>query len=193
MTPQIGRHELFEVLSTLGPHPTRKGSSKALEEIIILRGQYQDFGTYGNLIERGQSLPAHVLAEREDILQPDDVCNLQFTSGSTGNPKAAMLTHQYVPPTCDKYIHLTQPEQQPSQQLALHRRPHGLQPLRHPLLPTTTLPLLRPSPWHASGRHPRLEDHFPRRDVRPEGGIARDFRREVHRAARRADDVRGDP
>lgn len=66
----------------------------ALEEIIILRGRYQDFGTYEGLIERGLVLPDHVLEDRESILHPDDVCNLQFTSGSTGNPKAAMLTHQ---------------------------------------------------------------------------------------------------
>lgn len=32
--------------------------------------------------------------DRETELHPEDVCNLQFTSGSTGNPKAAMLTHQ---------------------------------------------------------------------------------------------------
>lgn len=94
ITPQIGRHSLVEVLSTLGSQPRQRGSSMALEEIIILRGRYQDFGTYEGLIERGLVLPDHVLEDRESILHPDDVCNLQFTSGSTGNPKAAMLTHQ---------------------------------------------------------------------------------------------------
>lgn len=40
-------------------------------------------------------MPADALL-KEDELNPHDVCNLQFTSGSTGNPKAAMLTHQYA-------------------------------------------------------------------------------------------------
>lgn len=94
VTSQIGSHFLVEVLSTLGPQPRQRGSSTALEEIVILRDGYQDFGTYEGLIERGLALPDYVLEDRESNLHPDDVCNLQFTSGSTGNPKAAMLTHQ---------------------------------------------------------------------------------------------------
>ncbi|KAI9932321.1 hypothetical protein ASPWEDRAFT_132360 [Aspergillus wentii DTO 134E9] len=93
MTPRIGRHSLEEVLATLGPYPKRQGSSKALEEIVVLRGEYQAFGTYSGVIQRGVSVPSDALHQRETQLSPDDVCNLQFTSGSTGNPKAAMLTH----------------------------------------------------------------------------------------------------
>jgi fatty-acyl-CoA synthase len=33
------------------------------------------------------------LAELTDVLQPDDPINIQFTSGTTGSPKAATLTH----------------------------------------------------------------------------------------------------
>ena len=97
MTPRIGRHTLEEVLDKLGPQPKQNGRSAALEEIIILRGEYQNFGTYAGVIKRGEALPSSVLPDREAELRPDDVCNLQFTSGSTGNPKAAMLTHQYAP------------------------------------------------------------------------------------------------
>ncbi|OOG00409.1 hypothetical protein ASPCADRAFT_158414 [Aspergillus carbonarius ITEM 5010] len=93
MTPRIGRHTLEEVLDKLGPQPKQNGRSAALEEIIILRGEYQNFGTYAGVIKRGEALPSSVLPDREAELRPDDVCNLQFTSGSTGNPKAAMLTH----------------------------------------------------------------------------------------------------
>ncbi|KAJ5758407.1 AMP-dependent synthetase/ligase [Penicillium odoratum] len=93
MTPRIGRHNLEEVLVELGPSPKENETSKSLEEIVILRGGYQDFPTYDEIIARGASQPAHLLQDREAELRPDDVCNLQFTSGSTGNPKAAMLTH----------------------------------------------------------------------------------------------------
>jgi long-chain acyl-CoA synthetase len=96
MTPRINRHNLEEVLEKLGPHPNQNGTSNTLKEIVIIRGAYKDFTTYAQVIERGLPLPSNALPERESELQPEDVCNLQFTSGSTGNPKAAMLTHQYV-------------------------------------------------------------------------------------------------
>ncbi|OJJ45847.1 hypothetical protein ASPZODRAFT_133716 [Penicilliopsis zonata CBS 506.65] len=93
LTPTIGRHSLLDVLATLGPQPKQNGRSKALEEIVILRGEHDGFPSYRQVVDRGNSLPAHALADRETELRPHDVCNLQFTSGSTGNPKAAMLTH----------------------------------------------------------------------------------------------------
>lgn len=96
MTPRIGRHHLDQVLDKLGSNPKKAALSESLEEIIILRGTYRTFTTYQDVVQRGLSQEAHVLLDREADLRPDDVCNLQFTSGSTGNPKAAMLTHQYV-------------------------------------------------------------------------------------------------
>lgn len=94
MSPTIGRHSLVEVLEKLGPRPQKNGTSKSVEEIVILRGTYKDFGTYADVVARGSGIPPEVLLNREEQLSPHDVCNLQFTSGSTGNPKAAMLTHQ---------------------------------------------------------------------------------------------------
>ena len=44
---------------------------------------------FGALI-RGQSASSPIFPWRVD---PDDVCNIQFTSGTTGNPKGASLTH----------------------------------------------------------------------------------------------------
>ncbi|KAJ5676467.1 AMP-dependent synthetase/ligase [Penicillium maclennaniae] len=93
MTPRIGRHNLEEVLAELGPRPKQNGHSQSLEEIVILRGEYDNFSTYTDVIYRGLSRAAHVLQDRGSELRSGDVCNLQFTSGSTGNPKAAMLTH----------------------------------------------------------------------------------------------------
>lgn len=96
MTPCIGRHNLEEVLTELGPSPKQTATSKSLEEIVILRDNYKNFPTYTDVIGRGLSQASHLLQDREAELRPNDVCNLQFTSGSTGNPKAAMLTHQSV-------------------------------------------------------------------------------------------------
>ncbi|KAJ5490719.1 Acyl-CoA ligase sidI [Penicillium diatomitis] len=93
ITPQIGRHNLEGFLEQVGSNPKPNKTTKIVEEIIILRGKYQGFTTYDEVLGRGRSQPLHTLQDREAELRPSDVCNLQFTSGSTGNPKAAMLTH----------------------------------------------------------------------------------------------------
>ena len=41
----------------------------------------------------GGPVEAARLAELSELLQPDDPINIQFTSGTTGSPKAATLTH----------------------------------------------------------------------------------------------------
>lgn len=84
------------MLQRLGSKPKENETSKDLEEIVIIRGTYENFPIYNDIIARGasQTTYKYMLQERESTLRPDDVCNLQFTSGSTGNPKAAMLTHQ---------------------------------------------------------------------------------------------------
>jgi long-subunit acyl-CoA synthetase (AMP-forming) len=49
--------------------------------------------TYSKLKINGEEIQDWVLSRARSLVDPDDICNLQYTSGSTGNPKAAMLTH----------------------------------------------------------------------------------------------------
>ncbi|KAI1907444.1 SIN component scaffold protein Sid4 [Ophidiomyces ophidiicola] len=92
IVPKIGRHDLQEALKDL---PSSGLSSKLphLQQTIILRGKYENFETYEDVINSGNPVPMNVVQRRQDGLSPFDICNLQFTSGSTGAPKAAMLTH----------------------------------------------------------------------------------------------------
>jgi len=60
----------------------------------MIRGRSGDFISYEDFIQEAGSIPEHILDIFDSIVSPYDVANLQFTSGSTGNPKAAMLTHQ---------------------------------------------------------------------------------------------------
>lgn len=64
-----------------------------LKSVCMIRGKYGDFSSYNDFIREAESIPEHILDLFDSIVSPYDVANLQFTSGSTGNPKAAMLTH----------------------------------------------------------------------------------------------------
>ncbi|MDQ0247199.1 fatty-acyl-CoA synthase/long-chain acyl-CoA synthetase [Bacillus fengqiuensis] len=52
--------------------------------------KWQEFLMFGN------SVTDEELVEREESLQPDDVINMQYTSGTTGFPKGVMLTHYNI-------------------------------------------------------------------------------------------------
>jgi fatty-acyl-CoA synthase len=51
------------------------------------------FFSFADLLTVGKSLPAGELATRANTVDPDDPVNIQFTSGTTGSPKGATLTH----------------------------------------------------------------------------------------------------
>ena len=88
ITPQIGRHDNTTFLDANGTP-----QSPMLEIIIILRGTYSTFPTYRNLIMAGRVIDPARLRSAEAKCNTHDLVNLQFTSGSTGQPKAAMLSH----------------------------------------------------------------------------------------------------
>ena len=48
---------------------------------------------WNEVLELGQTTSHQALAERQPQCDPDDVINIQYTSGTTGNPKGVMLTH----------------------------------------------------------------------------------------------------
>jgi long-chain acyl-CoA synthetase len=62
--------------------------------VVILRGDSDGYTTYSDLLSQGTRVHPDRLHQAETKVLPHLVCNLQFTSGTTGLPKAAMLTHQ---------------------------------------------------------------------------------------------------
>ncbi|HEV3137177.1 MAG TPA: AMP-binding protein, partial [Pirellulales bacterium] len=50
--------------------------------------------TWGEMLRRGQSIPKSKLDEADMRLEPAQAINIQYTSGTTGFPKAAMLSHR---------------------------------------------------------------------------------------------------
>ena len=51
---------------------------------------WEEFLTYA------RKTPKEALLQRTAQVQPDDVCNMQYTSGTTGFPKGVMLTHRNI-------------------------------------------------------------------------------------------------
>ncbi len=64
-------------------------------EIVIRMGKAQTPGMFNfdAVCDAGGDTERQRLQALKEILQPDDAINIQFTSGTTGNPKGATLTH----------------------------------------------------------------------------------------------------
>ncbi len=52
--------------------------------------------TWEQMLSRSSLIPREEVRRRASLVKPDDVCNMQYTSGTTGFPKGVMLTHRNI-------------------------------------------------------------------------------------------------
>lgn len=69
-----------------------------LKNLIYIGNQSapEEMYTWNELLDHGLKITDEELAERESLLTPEGVINMQYTSGTTGFPKGVMLTHHNI-------------------------------------------------------------------------------------------------
>ncbi|KAI1194875.1 hypothetical protein F5X97DRAFT_346211 [Nemania serpens] len=88
-TRKIGKVDNSKLLAEIS-------AEKKRPNIVILRGESGSYPTYNDLIKQGRRMSNGPLYQHGRKVLAHNVCNLQFTSGTTGLPKAAMLTHHNI-------------------------------------------------------------------------------------------------
>ncbi|KAM7197830.1 putative acyl-CoA synthetase YngI [Rhypophila sp. PSN 637] len=89
-TKRIGKLDNGPLLTLL------RTRGKLSPKVVIIRAESDGFTTYDELSKQGYRVSSDRLHQAETKVLPHLVCNLQFTSGTTGLPKAAMLTHHNI-------------------------------------------------------------------------------------------------
>src|SRR5699024_2694169 len=86
--PEAKLSEKGTIESTTFPH---------LKRIILMTERTeQGMYTWSELLHYAKDVSDEALEERFQSLDPDDVINIQYTSGTTGFPKGVMLTHHNI-------------------------------------------------------------------------------------------------
>ena len=65
----------------------------SLRSVVMLRGEAPGAMAWDDLIAAGEGVTDDEALLRAMAVAPDDLCDLMFTSGTTGHPKAVMCTH----------------------------------------------------------------------------------------------------
>ncbi len=67
-----------------------------LRNIITVDFKMNGCLTWEEMLSRADMIPHEEVRRRASLVKPDDVCNMQYTAGTTSFPKGVMLTHNNI-------------------------------------------------------------------------------------------------
>ena len=88
--------EICPELAECEPGHLESKKLPVLKNIITVDSKQDGCFTWDEAIELGKTVPVEEVYKLAKTVRKDDVCNMQYTSGTTGFPKGVMLTHYNV-------------------------------------------------------------------------------------------------
>ena len=89
--------ELCPELKSLNPgDPLYSKNLPFLRNVVTVGFEMDGCLTWDSMLNRNTLIPKEEVRRRASLVKPDDVCNMQYTSGTTGFPKGVMLTHRNI-------------------------------------------------------------------------------------------------
>lgn len=89
--------ELCPELKTLTPgSPLYSKKLPFLRNVVTVGFKMDGCLEWEEMLLRSSLVPKEEVRRRASAVKPDDVCNMQYTSGTTGFPKGVMLTHRNI-------------------------------------------------------------------------------------------------
>ncbi len=89
--------ELCPELQSLTPgDPIYSKNLPFLRNVVTVGFSMPGCLTWEQMLQRSALVPHEEVRRRASLVKPDDVCNMQYTSGTTGFPKGVMLTHRNI-------------------------------------------------------------------------------------------------
>ncbi len=89
--------ELCPELATSAPgEPLHCRRLPFLRNVITVSSRQSGCLSWDDALSYAQQVPVEEVYRRASLVNPHDVCNMQYTSGTTGFPKGVMLTHYNI-------------------------------------------------------------------------------------------------